>query len=288
MARARNIKPGLFRNEILGQSHPDMVLLFIGLWCLADRDGRLEDRPLRIKADLFPYRAPDVNRYLTDLERLGFIHRYEVNGARYMQVVNFRKHQNPHKTERPSDIPEPPIKSDSCRSTVKAPLSNGELTEPARLIPDSLFTDSLIPDSGFSDSPIPDSGKKDRADVAQAHRDAHREIWAAYSGAYRNRYGVEPVRNAKTAGQVAQLRKRLGQDAAPVAAYYCGHSAQWYTTKGHAFGTLLADAEKLHTEWQTGRQITSTTARIDDRTAHHRNVFDKLIAEARAEKEAQQ
>jgi len=30
-------------------------LLYPGLWMLADREGRLEDRPLRIKAEILPY-----------------------------------------------------------------------------------------------------------------------------------------------------------------------------------------------------------------------------------------
>ena len=68
MARARNIKPSVFTNELLGTLAPEVTLLFMGLWCLADKDGILEDRPLRIKAEIFPYRDNlDVNGYLTVL-----------------------------------------------------------------------------------------------------------------------------------------------------------------------------------------------------------------------------
>ena len=49
MARARNIKPGFFKNEFLAEMPCEVRLLFIGLWTLADREGRLEDRPKRIK-----------------------------------------------------------------------------------------------------------------------------------------------------------------------------------------------------------------------------------------------
>ncbi len=70
MARARNIKPGLFKNEILGVAEPIYTLLFEGLWLLADREGRLEDRPLRIKAEIFPYREGlDLVSMLGWLER---------------------------------------------------------------------------------------------------------------------------------------------------------------------------------------------------------------------------
>ena len=52
MARARNIKPSFFMNENLAECDPLARILFVGLWTLADRDGRLEDRPkpLRVQA----------------------------------------------------------------------------------------------------------------------------------------------------------------------------------------------------------------------------------------------
>lgn len=140
MARARNIKPALFKNEILGVADPFLTLLFESLWCLADREGRLEDRPLRIKAETFPYRENmDVNVYLTELERLEFICRYVVDGVAVIQVENFLKHQNPHKTEKASELPEKPMKSDGCLLTVKEPLNNGSCpADSLLLIPDSL------------------------------------------------------------------------------------------------------------------------------------------------------
>lgn len=151
MARARNIKPGLFKNEVLGTADPFITLLFEGLWILADREGRLEDRPLRIKAELFPYRENfDINGYLTVLERFGFIERYKVDQQAVIQIAKFHKHQSPHVTEKPSELPAKP------EGYVALPLDNGAITEalpPDSLIPDSLNTDSLIPDS-----PIPDSG----------------------------------------------------------------------------------------------------------------------------------
>lgn len=154
MARARNIKPGLFKNEILGVADPLLTILFESLWCLADREGRLEDRPLRIKAETFPYRENiDVNGCLTVLAQYGFIHRYEVEGIRYIQVAKFKEHQSPHKTERDSVIPAMPEnyqeKSNGCVLTVQQPLTADGLTAslpPDSLIPDSLNTDSLIPE----------------------------------------------------------------------------------------------------------------------------------------------
>ena len=145
--RARNIKPGLFKNEILGVADPLLTILFCGLWCLADKQGRLEDRPLRIKAEIFPYREGiDINGYLTELSRLGFILRYKHVNTCYIQILNFSKHQKPHHTEKDSEIPE---FTNDCEITVNSPLNNGYAPSDS-LIPDSLIPDSLIPDNAPS------------------------------------------------------------------------------------------------------------------------------------------
>ncbi|HBN8069026.1 hypothetical protein ACM7US_30225 [Pseudomonas aeruginosa] len=106
MARARNIKPGLFENEDLMELGPFDRLLFIGLWTLADREGRLEDRPRRIKVKLFPGDDYDVDQGLAALAARGFITRYEVQGFAVVEVANFHKHQKPHGTEKDSVLPD--------------------------------------------------------------------------------------------------------------------------------------------------------------------------------------
>jgi hypothetical protein len=108
MSRTRLIKPALFENELLGQMDGDTVLTFIGLWCMADREGRLEDRPLRLKAKLFPYRQVSIENALSQLEEGGFLIRYTINEEAFIHVVNFAKHQHPHRAEQASVIPPVP------------------------------------------------------------------------------------------------------------------------------------------------------------------------------------
>lgn len=157
--RARNIKPGILRNEFFGTADPLLTILFEGLWMIADREGRLEDRPMLIKADVFPYREGiDVNGGLTVIEREGFIQRYEVNGKRYIQIKNFLEHQKPHSTEKQSLIPPPPVVTEEAKKikeqkqdVIVINKNNSEPTvnPPLDNAPDSLihrFTDS-------SDSP---------------------------------------------------------------------------------------------------------------------------------------
>lgn len=88
--------------------------MFIGLWCIADREGRLEDRPDRIKIQLFPSDDLDVKSLLDELTSKvdangspAFLIRYQVDGIRYIQIVHFLSHQSPHKHERLSTIPGP-------------------------------------------------------------------------------------------------------------------------------------------------------------------------------------
>ena len=124
MARARSIKPGFFKNETLSELKPHSRLLFAGLWTLADKAGRLEDRPKRIKAELFPYETLDVNELLQELADAGFIVRYVTGQALYIAIPTWDKHQNPHVKEAASTIPAPGENSASTgKSDAKTPSS---------------------------------------------------------------------------------------------------------------------------------------------------------------------
>lgn len=148
MARARNIKPSIMDNEELAELEPIARLLFIYLWMLADREGRLEDRPKRIAAQALPYdRSVNVDHILSQLHKAGFITRYEAEGVACIQIVAFSKHQNPHVREAASSLPSPE------QGTTKAVTRHDQgSAEASPRSPDSGFSDSLIPDSGFGTS----------------------------------------------------------------------------------------------------------------------------------------
>lgn len=156
MARARNIKPAFFQNEDLIELDFATRLLFIGLWTVADREGRLADRPKRIKMQVFPADNVDVDTALDELDHSGFIERYVVHGERYIQIINFGRHQNPHGKEANTEIPDcrgelsmpsrdksGPATNQHEASTRPAPGQQG--AGPA----DSLNSDSLNSDSGI-------------------------------------------------------------------------------------------------------------------------------------------
>jgi len=160
MARARNIKPGFFTNDELAEVDPLGRLLFAGLWTIADREGRLEDRPKQIKAKILPFDSCNVDELLSALDKHGFIQRYTVDGKAYIQIVKWHKHQNPHVKEAASTIPAPDsapqeakeVSVKNSASTVRRMVQEPEIPERAGLIPDSL---NLIPDSGFPSEEAP-------------------------------------------------------------------------------------------------------------------------------------
>jgi hypothetical protein len=167
VARIRSLKIGFFENEELARQPYEARLLFGGLWLLADREGRLEDRPLRVKARLFPYDALDAEGLLSRLHDAGFILRYVADGAAYIQIVNFLKHQRPKSDETASVIPLPPTCLEIPRGKESPPHGSelgkdrGELTEDrGQREPDGADA-ALEPDrlvglwNSFTTAPIP-------------------------------------------------------------------------------------------------------------------------------------
>lgn len=128
MPRIRYIKPDFFTDEDLGQLSPLTRIAFEGLWCYADKEGRLKDRPQKLKIEILPYDDCNFDEILNILAKPKpinnhscFITRYEVNGEKYIQINKFKDHQKPHHTEKDSLIPLP--------LTVKKPLRNREKRE---------------------------------------------------------------------------------------------------------------------------------------------------------------
>ncbi len=127
MPRIRALKPEFFEDEDLAEFPFWVRLLYQGLWVNADKSGRLQDRPVRLKAKIFPYDNIDVGKGLAILANpkkhspthRPFIIRYSVNGENYIQIVAWDDHQSPHNTEKESSIP--PFNGEI---TVTAPLLN--------------------------------------------------------------------------------------------------------------------------------------------------------------------
>lgn len=168
MPRARNIKPSFFTNEVLCQLPPLTRLLFIGLWTEADREGRLEDRPVRIKMRVFPLDTFDVEAALDSLHKKGFITRYSVNGERYIEIPKWHLHQRPHVKEALSLIPAPSPEKVGASTYLGSGEHLPKSGEPEKgcVEPEKGRCEhALIPDTGYL---IPDSGETEPVPSALA------------------------------------------------------------------------------------------------------------------------
>lgn len=117
MARARTIKPAFFKNVKLSELCAHARLLFIGLWTLVDREGRMIYCAKRIKAEIFPYEDVSVHELATALHERQFIVLYDHGGENYLWIPKFLTHQSPHPREPLGDFPKYEPSSSSEKAT---------------------------------------------------------------------------------------------------------------------------------------------------------------------------
>lgn len=110
MARIRTVKPEFFESVSLAQVSRDARLTFIGLFTLADDYGRMRYLPKKITGALYPLDPDvddaDVHDWVCELERVGCVRRYSVDGYEYLELPGWAEHQ---RIDRPSSsrVPEP-------------------------------------------------------------------------------------------------------------------------------------------------------------------------------------
>jgi hypothetical protein len=116
MARQRVLNPEFFLDEELAMVSPHARLLYQGLWGICDDNyATLPNRPLWIKAQVFPYEAVEVAGLLSELEKIGKILLFEAkDGKEYWFVKNFFRYQ---RVDKPSKAKFPEY-SDASRRIV--------------------------------------------------------------------------------------------------------------------------------------------------------------------------
>lgn len=96
VARQRMVKPEFFDSESLAECSIPARLAFIGLWVQSDDYGRIKAQYNRLKARIFPFDKMTVARFvglLQELEAVGCIQGYEVDGEQYISIPNFSFYQ---------------------------------------------------------------------------------------------------------------------------------------------------------------------------------------------------
>jgi hypothetical protein len=164
--RTRYIKPGFYENEELAALPDRTRLLYAGLWLMADRKGRLPDRPATIKGNLFPHDSKPVEGHLKALAAGGFITRYEAEGKKVIWITTFLAHQRPHFKEQASVLPAHPQEQE-----ILAALHIPE--EGLDTDPGSVLGTDRIP---------PGEGKGDRITVLPGNRGREPETVAPQNG----------------------------------------------------------------------------------------------------------
>lgn len=153
--RSRNLKPGFFKNEDLVECDPLARILFEGLWCFADREGRFEWRPKKMKIEILPCDNCDIGWLLGQLELKELIIKYSVNGKEYGHLPTFLKHQNPHVRESPSTCPDPTQALPRQDKEDKPRTNQGTTKEKPRPRQDCLNPESLLLNASSSDEETP-------------------------------------------------------------------------------------------------------------------------------------
>lgn len=206
MARQRIIKPTIYGNEEIAQLPFEGRWLFTGLWTMADCDGRLEDRPMRIKAHVFPHDTVDVSPLLVRLEEVGFIIRYEVNGVKCIQINNFRKHQKPHPKEERNNLPDLPCKETARQEQAVEKHGQTLASKPFPSIPSctSIPSPPSVPSLDESkDSSSPVGGEREQEESKEAstkkpakppaYEPEFEELWNLYPARKGQKQGKRPA-----------------------------------------------------------------------------------------------
>jgi len=104
MARIRTIKPEFFTSEDIVLLSPLARLLYVALWCEADKEGRLVWKPLTFKLRYLPADDCDIKALCQEITDRGLVTLY---GEGYAYIPAFSAHQHINPRESASQLPEP-------------------------------------------------------------------------------------------------------------------------------------------------------------------------------------
>lgn len=108
MARIRTIKPEFFTSEDIVSLSPLARLLYIALWCEADKEGRMAWKPRTFKMRYLPGDDCDIMALCQELVDAGVVRLYG-DGLAYIPQFSRHQHINPRESE--SIFPAP---DDAC------------------------------------------------------------------------------------------------------------------------------------------------------------------------------
>lgn len=179
MARIRTIKPEFPQSQSMGKVSRDARLLFIELWTIADDEGRTRAASRMLASLLFPYDddAPSlIEGWLSELEGVGCIVRYTIEGDDYLEVCKWSDHQ---KIDRPSKSKFPPsrgLASPRERSSLdQGPRTKDQGPVPKAREPRAELTE---PEPKPAVEPVAEQEPSPRSRQADRPDDVPEQVWA--------------------------------------------------------------------------------------------------------------
>lgn len=115
MARIRTVKPEFFTSEDIVEIDPLARLLYIALWCEADKEGRFAWKPKTFKMRYLPADKCDIDALCDALLSRGLVVMY---GEGYAFIPTFKSHQHINPREKDSALPVPTEENITRRARV--------------------------------------------------------------------------------------------------------------------------------------------------------------------------
>lgn len=293
MARIRTVKPALFRHEELYQLEVETGLpiriAWVGLFTVADREGRFRWKPNELKLDVLPFDPIDFSRVLHALVTRGFLVRYASEGREFGFIPTFRDHQVINNKEMASELPDPRASTSKIHE-----IDNACATREPRVA--NAIATPLFPDQGEGKGREGNMEKEGKGTSSPLRVPAAppkipegptlgSQIFDAYSSALKDfvlaSQGeiIEVPRNAKNATHCKQIGERIGKDAVEVVRFFVGHPDQFYALRGYPLDLLVRDAESMHIQWQTKKPMTRAKAKSFERNQNTRRQLNEVDAE---------
>jgi len=194
MGRIRTIKPSFFADAGMIGMSLGARLFYIGLWCEADREGRLKWNLADLKIRLFPEQPKvDVASLAEELIRAGRIRLYGEH-KEFCCIPRFKEHQHINSKEAVSLLPDPSFYASDLEKT--GHFQNGNSHESTGIHVNASES-TLLPMDGSGE-------RKGKERKERTHTAREPEGWLEFCQAYpakpnRNQSGAKPIyeRNLK-------------------------------------------------------------------------------------------
>lgn len=265
MARIRSIKPEFWRDEKIATLENKLAgYFFIGLWNVADDEGKFSLSPKSLSLQMPIFRSKEVVTYLSELTQKGLIR--ESVCSQWGLVVNWG-HQ---KIDKPK-VPQIKVKDiqwlDVGVSTIareKSSITRRKDRIGSR-IKDRIGSDRGSEKDASTNLPKVALQNKPRKPSASPTDNHVYLVIKTYCDSWSERYGTNPPISGKVSGQIKQLVKDVGPlRASELIQAYIDMSDQWFITKRHDIATLISNLNSVVQFADTGESVTRIEAQQAD------------------------